>query len=214
MLDDPYFDVTDPNMKSAAASRRPYRQTARAAAAEETRQRILQAFVARLRLSWFDEITLDAIAQEAGVTVQTVVRRFASKEGLLEAAVEWMAQEIHISRKLTDTSPAAVATVLARDYENHGELVLRLLDQEGRHPALRLMCDVGRREHRAWLASVFEEALQGPDAEPRLDALVVATDLYTWKLIRRDMGRPVRTYRQIVETLVAAALAFTRSRTA
>jgi AcrR family transcriptional regulator len=201
-------------MKSAAASRRPYRQTARAAAAEETRQRILQAFVARLRLSWFDEITLDAIAQEAGVTVQTVVRRFASKEGLLETAVEWMAQEIHISRKLTDTSPAAVATVLARDYENHGELVLRLLDQEGRHPALRLMCDVGRREHRAWLASVFEEALQGPDAEPRLDALVVATDLYTWKLIRRDMGRPVRTYRQIVETLIAAALAFTRSRTA
>jgi AcrR family transcriptional regulator len=199
-------------MESIETGRRPYQQTTRAAAAEDTRRRIIEAFSARLRTAWFDEITLDAIARDADVTVQTVVRRFMSKEGLLQAAVAEMGQHVRVNRKLSSATPAAAAAVLAKDYEQNGDLMMRLLDQEGRHPALKHVCDIGRRGHREWLAETFAHELQGPDAEPRLDSLVVATDLYTWKLLRRDMGRPVRTYRQIVEAQVEAALAFERPR--
>jgi AcrR family transcriptional regulator len=199
-------------METIEPARRPYQQTARAAAAEDTRRRILQAFRARLSTTWFDEITLDAIAHDADVTVQTVVRRFTSKEGLLQAAAAGMGEEVRINRKLSSATPAAVAAVLAKDYEQNGDLMMRLLDQEGRHPALKHVCDIGRRGHREWLAETFANVLRGPDAEPRLDSLVVATDLYTWKLLRRDMGRSVRTYRQIVEAHIEAALTFERPR--
>jgi hypothetical protein len=39
-----------------------------------------------------------------------------------------------------------------------------------------------------------------------LDALVVATDLYVWKLVRREMRRPVSAYKAIAKNLVHAAL--------
>ena len=63
-------------MKSrpAALARREYTQTVRAQAAEETGKRIVEAFIARLMSDWFDQITLDVIAADAGVTVQTVIR--------------------------------------------------------------------------------------------------------------------------------------------
>ena len=45
--------------------RRPYRQTARAAAAEATAQRIVDAFRVRLERLWFEDIRLEDVAQDA-----------------------------------------------------------------------------------------------------------------------------------------------------
>ena len=42
----------------------------------------------RLMTQWYDQITLDAVAEDAGVTVQTILRRFDGKDGLLANAVE------------------------------------------------------------------------------------------------------------------------------
>src|SRR4051812_12502055 len=89
------------NMKSrrtSAKPRRPYEQVARAQAAEATGQQILEAFLARLMTQWFDEITLDLVAADAGVTVQTVVRRFGGKEGLLASSVKILAEQIAARR--------------------------------------------------------------------------------------------------------------------
>ena len=89
-------------------------------------------------------------------------------------------------------------------------LVLRLLDQESSHPVLKPVFDQGRRGHREWLATVFDAALKPltpAKRKAKLDALVVATDLYIWKLVRRDMGRPVAAFKAIVTTMLNAALA-------
>jgi hypothetical protein len=86
---------------------------------------------------------------------------------------------------------------------------MRLLAQEERHPAIRKVTDFGRSEHRASLGKAFAEALSPlPETEARLrlDALVVATDLYVWKLIRRDMRRPVSELQALMETMIQAAL--------
>src|SRR5512135_740387 len=183
-------------MKYRMATARPrrYTQRARAQAAGATAQRIVDAFLARLMTHWFDEITLDRVAADAGVTVQTVVRRFGGKEGLLADAVKTLASQINARR----ASPAGdidrlVANVID-DYEQTGDAVIRLLALEPRHPALGAFIEFGRAEHRKWVSEVFAELLDALAAGARkraLDALVVTTDVYVWKLLRRDMARSV-----------------------
>ena len=49
--------------------------------------------------------------------------------------------------------------------------------------------------------------LEGPARERRLDALVVLTDVYAWKLLRRDMARSVTEAGTILKGLIRAMLA-------
>ncbi|HEX7948233.1 MAG TPA: TetR/AcrR family transcriptional regulator [Phenylobacterium sp.] len=188
---------------------RPYRQTARAAATEATAERIVSAFRARLERLWFDEIRLEDVAADAGVTVQTVIRRFGGKDGLLDATSDQTAVEVRQTRGLPVGDPAAAVAAVIADYEIVGDYIMRVLAQEDRYPALRRQGDRGRVEHRAWIAAVFSPWLQGLDAEAarrRTDALVIATDLYVWKLVRRDMGRSVEEFHDVMARLVDAAL--------
>src|SRR3974390_2456291 len=116
---------------------RHYAQCARAQAAEATGRRIVEAFLARLMAQWFDEITLDRVAEDAGVTVQTVVRRFGGKEGLLSGAVQTLADRIHTQRATPPGDIDRLVDNLVGDYEQTGDAVIRLLALEGRHPALQ-----------------------------------------------------------------------------
>ncbi len=169
--------------------KRAYRQTARAAAAEELRQRVALEFYQLLLSRWVDEITLDEVAAAAGTTRQTVIRFFGGKDGLLAAMAAIVEAQAEPRLLLPDdTSIQAVLQVLITHYELVGDLVVRLLAQEQRHPALRPILDRGRREHRAWVAKWFGGTLKGKERERQVTRLVVATDVYTWKLLRRDFG--------------------------
>jgi AcrR family transcriptional regulator len=196
-------------MEIASNPPRTYRQTARAAAAEATGTRIVEAFLKHLREQWFEEITLDAVARDAGVTVQTIMRRFGSKTGLLEAGRIQIEKEVMVRRSIRLGEVDHTVDVVTDDYEAVGDLIFRLLAQEERHPTLKPLTDYGRRSHREWLASVFVKELGRLSPARRtalLDALVVATDLYVWKLVRREMQRPVSAYKAIAKSLVHAAL--------
>jgi AcrR family transcriptional regulator len=182
-------------------TKRPYEQVARAQAAEETARRILEAFVARLMTHWLDEITLDRVAADAGVTVQTVVRRFGGKDGLLAAAPEVLKAQVLARRASPSSDLESLVEGVVRDYEEVGDSIVRLLALEERHPKVGELLAFGRREHRAWVAEAFEAA---PEA---LDALVLVTDVYTWKLLRRDMGRSVAATIRTVQGLVRGVLA-------
>ena len=73
--------------------------------------------------------------------------------------------------------------------------MIRLLAEEPRHPTLTPMLDYGRARAPPWVAEVMApwlDPLPPEVRERRLDALVVATDVYAWKLLRRDMGRSLR----------------------
>jgi AcrR family transcriptional regulator len=150
------------------------------------------------------------VARDAGVTVQTVIRRFGGKEGLLDAAKTRLGQEIMRTRDVPRGDVAATARALVEDYESSGDVVMRALAQEDRYPAMKRLTDFGRAWHRRWLAEAFAawlDPLTPEAAQRRLDALVVATDVYVWKLVRRDMRRPPQEYRVLVEALIASALA-------
>jgi len=166
--------------------------SARAEAAEATGERILDA---ALELFWerpTDQIPLDEVASRAGVSVQTVIRRFGGKEGLLAAAVDREASRVSGQRDQAPTGDVAGAVKMLVDhYEELGDRVLRLLGEEDRIPGLREIADRGRVYHRQWCARVFAEALVGlksTDRKRRLAQVVAICDVYMWKLLHRDAG--------------------------
>jgi AcrR family transcriptional regulator len=179
---------------------------ARAEAAAQTGRAILAAASALWRERALDEVTLQEIAECAGVSVQTVIRRFGSKEGVIEACIETDAAGVRAERDSATVGDVdAALDVLLGHYEHDGDAVLRTLALEEKLAAARAIVTAGRAEHRQWCARVFAPFLPAPetDAYPgRLDAFVVATDVYVWKLLRRDLGYSADRTRGVVGALL------------
>ena len=197
-----------------AAEKRTYRQGARATAAADTYRRVVEAFLARMETLMFDEITLDSVAAAAGVTVQTVIRRFASKEGLLRAAAQCLGKDIQLRRAVSHGGTSAFVKALVDDYEITGDLTIRLLAQE-QHAAVSEVLALGRRSHRQWVAEVFRSSLQSMARGTRerlLAGLIVLTDVYTWKLLRRDQEFSASGTAAVMLELIEASLGAATSR--
>jgi AcrR family transcriptional regulator len=194
-------------MESQAASEtRPYRMVARAEAVAGTRTRIVDAAIASLWDSPTLDVPLDDVAARAEVSTRTVLRHFASKQGLLEAAIARESERVTRER---ETAPPGDVTgavrVLVDHHEQMGDRVVVLLAEEQRNPELRRLADIGRDGHRGWCERVFADALaatSGADRERRLAQLMAVCDVYTWKLLRRDADLSRRqTERALVEML-------------
>ncbi|HYH81203.1 MAG TPA: helix-turn-helix domain-containing protein [Longimicrobium sp.] len=185
---------------------RGYRMAARAEAAAQTGRDILAATAALWRERPMDEITLAAIAEHAGVSVRTVIRRFGSREGIIAACIEADAAGIVAERGQApvDDVEGALA-VLLEHYERDGDAVLRTLALEATVAEAKAIATAGRAAHRAWCARVFAPHLPSPTDDAyasRLDAFVAATDIHAWKLLRRDLGRSADDAAQVIRALV------------
>jgi AcrR family transcriptional regulator len=142
-------------------------------------------------------------ADNRGVTVQTVIRRFGDKEGLTAAAADRTRVQVFAHRDAAPVGDVEGAVDnLVTHYEDVGGLVLRLLAEEDSVPLLAAMTAEGRVAHREWCARVFAPylaPLRGVDRTRRLAQLVAVCDVYTWKLLRRDAGL---SQRQVATALV------------
>lgn len=172
-------------------AKRRYDMTTRAAKAEATRERICASAVELYSAGVIEEFTLDEVARRAGTTVQTILRAYRSKEDLLHAALLAKADS---DAPLRPTPPGDIAAAVAAIfdiYETMGDAVIQRLHDEPRHPALKPLLDGGRNGHRNWVRTAFAPFLQkrhGRERTPLLQALTAATDVYLWKLLRRDGG--------------------------
>jgi AcrR family transcriptional regulator len=181
---------------------------ARAEAAAETGRRILEAVIELHRERFFDQVSLEDIAERAQVTVQTVIRRFGSKERLIEAAAEEGTRQVVRQR---DQAPVGdvegAVNNLVDHYEEWGESALRLLAQEERVSAFRSVTDAGRAIHYQWVERTFAPLLAERTGEERrrlLAELIAICDVYFWKLLRRDLGLSrEQTELAIRETILA-----------
>jgi AcrR family transcriptional regulator len=164
--------------------------TTRAAAAEATRERIVAAAVEAFSEHWYDEVTLRGVAKDAGVALQTVRNHFAGKDELFRAAVERIGKGIQSVRFAVEPGDVDGAiTTLVDDYERNGDANLRLLAVEPRVPVVQPLMAQGRAGHQAWVEHVFAAVLSGVRGKARarrVAQLVVVTDVYAWKLLRRD----------------------------
>jgi AcrR family transcriptional regulator len=166
--------------------------SARAAAVEATRERIIDVAVQAFADRWYDEVTVRGVASDAGVALQTVRNHFATKEELFLAAIERINADIHSARgAVVPGDVAGAVSTLVDDYERTGEMNLRLLAVEPRVPAVQPAMARGRAGHQAWVERVFADALTGLTAKVhsrRIAQLVAVTDVYVWKLLRHDKG--------------------------
>jgi len=69
-------------------AKRPYTQRLRAQTAEENRQRILDALYERLREAPAQPVSVDEVAQRAGVARSTIYLVFGSRSGLFDALTD------------------------------------------------------------------------------------------------------------------------------
>lgn len=175
--------------------KRPYRMRARAEATAATGERILDAAEQSFFEGDGEEPTLAEIAGRSGVSVQTVLRRFGNRDGMIAAAIARMAAQVSLQRGAAPVGdPAGAVANLVEHYEEIGDRVVRMLEEAGRNKAIRRLTDLGFAYHREWCKRVFAPTLGalGPsDRSLRTAQLVAATDVYVWKLLRRDqrLGR-------------------------
>jgi AcrR family transcriptional regulator len=177
---------------SQGSTGRPYRMGRRALSAAANGESILAAARRLFGGLRYDQVSLVDVAAQAGVTERTVVRRFGSKERLFAAVGAERAASI---RRARDEVPAGnipeAVRLLVRTYEDWGDEVLHLLSQERGLPGVPNRVEAGRRYHAGWVERSFSSLLvQLSPAlrRRRLGELVAVTDIYSWKVLRRDVG--------------------------
>jgi len=138
----------------------------------------------------YEDITLAAIARAARVSHQTVLNHFDSKEGVTAAAAEILSRETIAARNQAVPGDVTGAIhVLVGEYERFGDAGVRWALAADRLSSLTPHLDHARAGHQTWLERTFGAALPAA-AEARMrviHSLHAATDVYIWKLLRRDL---------------------------
>jgi AcrR family transcriptional regulator len=178
---------------------------ARAEGVAETRQRIIETLFDLGRERLFPDISLDDVAAAAGVSVQTILRHFKSRAGLTEATMDHAIATVTEERHAPVGDVDAAVTVIVGHYEDRGQTALMMLAQESSDPQVAELTRRGRAMHRAWVSDVFAPFV-GP-RDPLIDLLVVATDVYTWKLLRIDRRYSRARTEQLMYRMATSVLA-------
>jgi AcrR family transcriptional regulator len=179
-------------MISIVKTTRTYTMRARAEQAQQTRVRIVDAVIALAAEVPLAACTLPAVAGRADVAVQTILRAFGSRDGLFEAALERSVPAVLAERPADPGNRRGSIEAVVDHYESWGDGVLLLLGQEAWEPFAARVTSLGKRLHREWVEATFADAVEATDPASRaelFDLLVAATDVYAWKLWRRDAGR-------------------------
>jgi AcrR family transcriptional regulator len=177
-----------------------YNMELRSAAADATRERILVAAAEVFLERWYDDVTLAELAKRAGVSGQTVINHYGGKEQLAAAAYDYLGKQITQRRYTPEPGDVEGAVeALVEDYEVTGDAVIRMLALEEKFATLGPLLKRGRKGHREWVETMFE----APDLTHEL---IVATDVYSWKLLRRDQGlsreRTTAAIRHMVQAIL------------
>lgn len=188
--------------------KRLYTMTTRADTVAATRRRILTACMELHGQRLMADISLGDIADRAEVSVQTVLRHFGSRPQLVESAFEFALAEVSDERKAPVGDARRAVRVIVEHYERRGDAALIMLAQEDDEGLMQRITTVGKAMHRAWVEEVFAPYLdRAADTGALTDLLVVATDVYAWKLLRRDRRLSRARTETRFHALVSAVLA-------
>jgi AcrR family transcriptional regulator len=187
-------------------SPRTYRLGLRAETAEETRRRILDAAYELIAEAGFHPVTVEAVADRAGVTRVTVYRQFGSKRELLEAVNVHRLQQAQLNRldearELPDVVQALRQFLResCRFMSEIGDTLQTSLEVARHEPEVAHILEIGyygRRqqslEHLA--ARLHKEQMLAPGWTSRrvVDALLVLTSVETFQTLTQQRGKSVR----------------------
>jgi len=172
--------------------------------------RILSSARQVFREQLYDQVSLQTVAAHAGVSVQTVLRRFHSKEELFSAVAAQISLVVEGGRDRASVAAVSAAVDAAiADYEQIGDEWLHFMTQEYRTDPICEAVEAGRRYHHAWVERVFGPHLQVLPMHQRrlrLAVLTAALDIYTWKVLRRELGLTRDEVENAVQDLVQRLL--------
>jgi AcrR family transcriptional regulator len=183
--------------------------TQRRESVERTRERILRAAYDSWLERPYDQVTLDAVAAAAGVSRQTILRHFGSKDDLAVAVVAWQRPIEEDARAADPGDTATAVRRLVDRYETMGDANVRLLELEGRVAPIDHLLAEARASHRGWIERTFApwvNACRGTRRDQLVLALYAATDVTVWKLLRRDLGGSRDRVETIIRQLVEGVL--------
>ncbi len=176
--------------------KRPYRSPRRREQAEETRRRILAAARRLFVTRGYRGATMEAIADGAGVAVQTVYASLGSKKGILMALLDEMAADADLAGMRAAVAAATgdprrqLRERLAftiRFYAGGADLIQIARTVAGVEPDLREMWNEGEERRHAAAESLVTEWEAAGALAPGLTA-AEATDLL-WALGGPDVFR-------------------------
>ncbi|MBV9196839.1 MAG: TetR/AcrR family transcriptional regulator [Solirubrobacterales bacterium] len=204
-LTSPEFRITFRHMKSGG-SKRQYRQVARAEGRQRTREALLDAAEHEFFAGQFENVSLEDLAARAGVTKQTLLRHFSTKEGLLEASA--LRGRDRIAAQRFSAAPgdiAAAVDTLLEHYEQDGERSLAIGALEGRDGVLGDLVAHAKRLHYDWVEHAFAPQLarlRGRARARRRAALIALCDVHVWRLLAHDLRLPrAEVRRTVIESI-------------
>jgi AcrR family transcriptional regulator len=173
-------------------SPRAYTKIARAEAEEQTGAALIAAADEAFLSGPWERASLESIAQRAGVTKQTLLRHFGSKDGLLEQTLRLAMVEVEKQRLSapTDDIPGAVDNLLDH-YEARGGRAMRSTNLDVGGPLAEL-AQISREFHYEWIDHAFGRWLASAPAAQRArlrGALIAICDVQSWWILARDLGR-------------------------
>jgi AcrR family transcriptional regulator len=172
---------------------RAYDMTNRSDAEGGTRRRVAEAALLLFKERDYDDVSLNEIARAAGVSHQTVLNHCESKAGVLMAAGDLFSEQIRnleVDAVVGDVSSVVHTTCIR--YEVLGDANARWAAMSTRAPEVAEGLAKGRSGFQSWLEEMLGDLMPSDEdpAERRrvLLGLHAALDVFTWKLLRRDLG--------------------------
>jgi AcrR family transcriptional regulator len=170
---------------------RPYKQVARAKAQERTRDALLEVAMDEFVGDRWQTTSLEALSAKAGVTKQTLLRHFGSKDGLLMQALMRGASQVFDQRWSTPAGDIAAAVANLLDhYEEWGERSLRIGAWQSGPAVLAKLSQMARQIHYDWVEYAFGPWLENLEETARVQrraTLIALCDVHTWQLLSGDL---------------------------
>jgi AcrR family transcriptional regulator len=187
-------------------TRRPYRLGQRAETADHNHQRILDAAYELIAEAGFHPVSVDAVADRAGVTRVTVYRHFGSKRGLLEAVSSHRMDQAQLARLDQARTHPDVVTALRDFLRESCRLMSEIADtlrtslEVARHePEVAHVLDVGyygrrQRSLEELATRLHDEHALASGWTPRrvVDVLMIITSLEAFETLTQRQGYSVR----------------------
>lgn len=206
-------------------SRRAYNSPAREAAAQLTRQRILDAAGGLFTESGYSATSVRSIAQAAGVAEKTVYLQFETKQAILKALVDaaimgtdqgvptvrspWFLEVLAQSRLNRKVELLALgATAL---HERTGALFAVAREAAAVDAQVKTLWSRGKRRHLADMTTMAESFAEhgllptGSDVAWAAELLYVLIGPENWDLIRRELGHTQAHYSDWLRTTLTAS---------